>query len=149
MIAASGSAPKGAADVIVWRTATARLDGRRTGPLFLTGRRASVKLLSGDLDLGPPWPCTAGGAVSQVFVYETLRWSRTARPTAQGHEFLHREVLSEAILGVGCDFVLIGCASITDLACSTPSPATASIASVRRPVTRRAGDRVSGRRRRE
>ncbi|MEV0589102.1 site-specific integrase [Nonomuraea sp. NPDC050310] len=45
----------GAVDVIVWRTATARLlprllDGRRTGPLFLTGRRARVELPPGDLD---------------------------------------------------------------------------------------------------
>lgn len=39
----------GAADTIVWRTQTARLlprmlDGRRTGPLFLTDRRARVEL---------------------------------------------------------------------------------------------------------
>lgn len=45
----------GAADIIVWRTATAHLlprllDGRRTGPVFLTGRRARVELPPGDLD---------------------------------------------------------------------------------------------------
>ncbi|MEV4189700.1 tyrosine-type recombinase/integrase, partial [Streptosporangium canum] len=45
----------GAVDVIVWRTATARLlprllDSRRTGPVFLTGRRARVELPPGDLD---------------------------------------------------------------------------------------------------
>jgi integrase/recombinase XerC/integrase/recombinase XerD len=45
----------GAVDVIVWRTGTARLlprllDGRRTGPLFLTDRRARVALPPGDLD---------------------------------------------------------------------------------------------------
>ncbi|GAA2409618.1 tyrosine-type recombinase/integrase [Nonomuraea africana] len=46
----------GAVDVIVWRTATARLlprllDGRRTGPVFLTGRRARVELPPGDVDV--------------------------------------------------------------------------------------------------
>ncbi|WP_433509816.1 hypothetical protein ACQP2T_38560 [Nonomuraea sp. CA-143628] len=45
----------GAVDVIVWRTPTARLlprllDGRRTGPVFLTDRRARVPLPPGDLD---------------------------------------------------------------------------------------------------
>jgi integrase/recombinase XerC/integrase/recombinase XerD len=45
----------GAADIIVWRTATARLiprllDGRRTRPVFLTGRRARVELPTADLD---------------------------------------------------------------------------------------------------
>ncbi|MFC4062904.1 tyrosine-type recombinase/integrase [Planomonospora corallina] len=45
----------GAVDVIVWRTPTARLlprllDGRRTGPVFLTDRRARVALPPADLD---------------------------------------------------------------------------------------------------
>ena len=45
----------GAADVIVWQTATARLlprllKGRRTGPVFLTHRRTRVQLPPGDLD---------------------------------------------------------------------------------------------------
>ena len=45
----------GAADIIVWRTATARLlprllKGRKTGPLFLTGRRARMQLPPGDID---------------------------------------------------------------------------------------------------
>jgi integrase/recombinase XerC/integrase/recombinase XerD len=45
----------GAVDVIVWRTATARLlprllAGRRAGPVFLTDRRARVVLPPGDLD---------------------------------------------------------------------------------------------------
>ncbi len=45
----------GAADVIVWQTATARLlprllKGRRTGPVFCTSRRARVELPPGDLD---------------------------------------------------------------------------------------------------
>lgn len=45
----------GAADIIVWRTATARLlprllDGRRAGPVFLTDRRARVALPTIDLD---------------------------------------------------------------------------------------------------
>ncbi|MET9243031.1 site-specific integrase [Nonomuraea sp. NPDC003709] len=47
----------GAVDVIVWQTPTARLlprllDGRRTGPLFLTDRRARVPLPPPDLDPG-------------------------------------------------------------------------------------------------
>lgn len=46
----------GAADIVIWRTATARLlprllDGRRTGPVFLTDRRARVRLPVVDLDL--------------------------------------------------------------------------------------------------
>lgn len=45
----------GAADVIVWRTATARvlprlLAGRRAGPVFLTDRRARVELTPVDVD---------------------------------------------------------------------------------------------------
>jgi integrase/recombinase XerC/integrase/recombinase XerD len=45
----------GAVDVIVWQTATARLlprllEGRRTGPVFLTARRARVALPPADLD---------------------------------------------------------------------------------------------------
>ena len=46
----------GSADVIVWRTATARLlprllEGRRAGPVFLTDRAARVALTPADLDL--------------------------------------------------------------------------------------------------
>jgi integrase len=45
----------GAADVIVWQTGTARLlprllKGRRSGPVFLTDRRARVQLPPADLD---------------------------------------------------------------------------------------------------
>jgi integrase/recombinase XerC/integrase/recombinase XerD len=45
----------GAVDVITWRTATARLlprllKGRRTGPVFLTDRRARVELPPCDID---------------------------------------------------------------------------------------------------
>ncbi len=45
----------GAIDVIVWQTATARLlprllKGRKSGPLFLTDRRARVELPPGDID---------------------------------------------------------------------------------------------------
>ena len=45
----------GAIDVIVWQTGTARLlprllKGRKSGPLFLTGRRARVELPPGDID---------------------------------------------------------------------------------------------------
>jgi len=47
----------GAADVIVWRTGTARLlprllAGRRTGPVFTTARRARVELPPADIDAG-------------------------------------------------------------------------------------------------
>jgi integrase len=47
----------GAADIIVWRTGTARLlprllEGRRRGPVFLTQRRARVELPDADLDPG-------------------------------------------------------------------------------------------------
>ncbi len=45
----------GAADIIVWRTKTARLlprllDGRRAGPVFLTDRRARVELAPVDVE---------------------------------------------------------------------------------------------------
>ena len=45
----------GAVDVIVWQTGTARLlprllKGRKTGPVFLTDRRARVELPPGDVD---------------------------------------------------------------------------------------------------
>ncbi|MFF0145762.1 integrase/recombinase XerC/integrase/recombinase XerD [Amycolatopsis sulphurea] len=45
----------GANDIIVWRTGTARLlprllDGRKSGPVFLTDRRARVELAPMDLD---------------------------------------------------------------------------------------------------
>ncbi|MEV0391352.1 tyrosine-type recombinase/integrase, partial [Nonomuraea sp. NPDC050643] len=45
----------GAVDVIVWQTPTARLlprllDGRRSGPVFLTDRRARVPLPPADVD---------------------------------------------------------------------------------------------------
>jgi integrase/recombinase XerC/integrase/recombinase XerD len=45
----------GAVDVIVWQTATARLlprllDGQRTGPVFLTDRRARLPLPPADVD---------------------------------------------------------------------------------------------------
>jgi len=45
----------GAADIIVWRTATARLlprllQGRRAGPVFLTDRRTRIELPTADLD---------------------------------------------------------------------------------------------------
>ena len=47
----------GAVDVIVWQTGTARLlprllKGRKSGPLFLTDRRARVELPPGDIDPG-------------------------------------------------------------------------------------------------
>lgn len=45
----------GAMDIVVWQTRTARLlprllDGRKTGPLFVTSRKARVPLPAGDLD---------------------------------------------------------------------------------------------------
>lgn len=45
----------GAADTIVWQSGTARLlprliKGRKSGPLFLTGRKARVQLAAADLD---------------------------------------------------------------------------------------------------
>jgi integrase len=45
----------GAVDVIVWQTGTARLlprllDGRRSGPVFVTERRARLPLAAGDLE---------------------------------------------------------------------------------------------------
>jgi integrase len=47
----------GAVDIIVWQTGTARLlprliNGRTTGPLFLTERRARVELSACDIEPG-------------------------------------------------------------------------------------------------
>ncbi|MGW4797582.1 tyrosine-type recombinase/integrase [Nonomuraea sp. NPDC004297] len=70
----------GAVDVIVWRTATARLlprllDGRRTGPLFLTGRRARVELPPGDLD-----PTTGQARLSYRRAAELFETTTTGLP---------------------------------------------------------------------
>ncbi|MET7459733.1 tyrosine-type recombinase/integrase [Nonomuraea sp. NPDC005501] len=60
----------GAVDVIVWQTPTARLlprllDGRRAGPVFLTGRRARVALPPSDVDAAPAEPgCPTAGLPS-------------------------------------------------------------------------------------
>ena len=48
----------GAADIVVWRTGTARLlprllNGRKTGPLFLTGRSTEMIKTSGN-NVAPP-----------------------------------------------------------------------------------------------
>jgi hypothetical protein len=45
----------GAIDVIIWQTGTARLlprllKGRKSGPVFITGRKARVQLPAADLD---------------------------------------------------------------------------------------------------
>jgi integrase len=78
----------GAADVIIWRTATARLlprllDGRRAGPVFLTDRRARVELPPSDVD-----PETGRARVSYRRVAELFEQA-TAR-TPDGPWTLHQ-----------------------------------------------------------
>ncbi|MEV8634206.1 site-specific integrase [Streptosporangium sp. NPDC051023] len=70
----------GTVDVIVWRTATAcllprLLDGRRTGPLFLTGRRARVELPPCDLD-----PATGQARLSYRRAAELFETATTGLP---------------------------------------------------------------------
>ncbi|WP_431879042.1 tyrosine-type recombinase/integrase [Amycolatopsis sacchari] len=70
----------GAADVITWQTRTARLlprylEGRTTGPLFLTHRRARVELPAGDLD-----PSTGRARLSYRRAEEQLSQLTTGEP---------------------------------------------------------------------
>jgi integrase/recombinase XerC/integrase/recombinase XerD len=69
----------GAVDVVVWQTGTARLlprllEGRRSGPLFLTRRRARLPLAAVDVD-----PASGGARLSyrraaELFEQQTGGW---------------------------------------------------------------------------
>jgi integrase len=68
----------GAIDIIVWQTGTARLlprliKGRRSGPVFLTGRRSRV-------------PLAAAGTETCERVFRLLRWiANRPEPPAPEH----------------------------------------------------------------
>jgi integrase len=77
-----------AVDVIVWQTATARLlprllKGRRTGPVFLTGRRARVELPPGDLD-------PASGRARLSYRRAAELFTQTTAASSGGPWTLHR-----------------------------------------------------------
>jgi len=70
----------GAADIIVWQTGTARLlprllEGRRTGPLFLTERPARLALPSADLDPGSGRARLSYRRAAQVFEEASGGWT--------------------------------------------------------------------------
>lgn len=76
----------GARDVIVWQTGTARLlprllAGRKTGPVFLTDRKARPSVALVDVDpapAGPGW-CTGGPRRGSNATPPTCRVGRTRR----------------------------------------------------------------------
>ncbi|WP_218010980.1 tyrosine-type recombinase/integrase [Herbidospora mongoliensis] len=67
----------GAIDVVVWRTATARLlprllAGRRVGPVFLTERRARLALPPADLDPDSGWARLSYRRAAECFEQATV-----------------------------------------------------------------------------
>ncbi|WP_246082814.1 site-specific integrase [Nonomuraea diastatica] len=70
----------GAVDVIVWRTGTARLlprllDGRRSGPVFTTDRRARVELPPADVDAGSGKARLSNRRAAELFETATGGWT--------------------------------------------------------------------------
>ncbi|RCG28714.1 site-specific integrase [Sphaerisporangium album] len=70
----------GAVDVIVWRTGTARLlprllDGRRTGPVFTTNRRARVELPPADIEAGSGKARLSYRRAAELFEAATGGWT--------------------------------------------------------------------------
>ncbi|GAA3519963.1 integrase/recombinase XerC/integrase/recombinase XerD [Streptosporangium album] len=70
----------GAVDVIVWRTGTARLlprllDGRRSGPVFTTDRRARVELPPADVDAGSGKARLSYRRAAELFETATGGWT--------------------------------------------------------------------------
>ncbi|WP_205315116.1 tyrosine-type recombinase/integrase [Nonomuraea lactucae] len=75
----------GAVDVIVWQTATARLlprllDGRRTGPVFLTDRRARVPLPPADVDPDSGRARLSYRRAAELFEHATSPATPASRP---------------------------------------------------------------------
>jgi len=83
----------GAIDVIVWQTGTARplprlLKGRKSGPLFLTGRRARVELPPGDID-----PATGKARLSY---WQAVALFKAAAGGATLHQLRHSALTHDA-----------------------------------------------------
>jgi integrase len=86
----------GAVDVIVWRTGTARLlprllEGRRTGPLFLTDRRVRVPLPPGDVD-----PISGRARLSYRRAAELFETETAALPGGRALHQLRHSALTHA-----------------------------------------------------
>ena len=87
---------RGAADIITWQTGTARLlprllDGRTTGPVFLTGRRARLPLAAADLSPGTGHARLSYRRAAEIFTEATggatlhqLRHSALTRAAEDG-----------------------------------------------------------------
>jgi len=105
----------GAADIIVWQTATARLlprllEGRKTGPLFLTERRARLALPSADLDPGSGRARLSYRRAAQVFEEASGGWTL--------HQLRHSALTHAAEAGANTSTLLAfsGHTSVTSLA---------------------------------
>lgn len=133
----------GAADVIVWRTATARLlprllEGRRAGPVFLTDRRARVELPPVDVD-----PESGRARLSYRRAAETFEQATKNLPDGPYtlHQLRHSALTHAAEEGANTSTLLAfsGHTSVTSLArYSKVSPeALARWQHTRDPATRR------------
>jgi integrase len=107
-------------DVIVWQTATARLlprllRGRRSGPVFLTNRRARVQLPPGDLD-----PASGRARLSYRRAAELLEQATTTCPGGPWtlHQLRHSALTHAAEAGANTATLLAysGHTSVTSLA---------------------------------
>ncbi|MFN2506614.1 MAG: tyrosine-type recombinase/integrase [Acidimicrobiales bacterium] len=101
----------GAADIIVWQTGTARLmEGRKTGPLFLTERRARLALPSADLDPGSGRARLSYRRAAQVFEEASGGWTL--------HQLRHSALTHAAEAGANTSTLLAfsGHTSVTSLA---------------------------------
>ena len=105
----------GAADIIVWQTGTARLlprllERRKTGPLFLTERRARLALPSSDLDAGSGRARLSYRRAAQVFEEASGGWTL--------HQLRHSALTHAAEAGANTSTLLAfsGHTSVTSLA---------------------------------
>jgi integrase len=105
----------GAADVIVWQTGTARLlprllEGRRTGPLFITNRRTRVPLAPADLDLASGRARLSYRRAAELFEVATGGWTL--------HQLRHSALTHAAETGANTSTLLAysGHSSVASLA---------------------------------
>ena len=105
----------GAIDVIVWQTGTARLlprllKGRKTGPLFLTERRARVALAPADIDAASGKARLSYNQAAAIFTGATGGWTL--------HQLRHSALTHAAEDGVSAPMLMArsGHTSITSLA---------------------------------
>jgi integrase len=93
---------KGAVDVIVWQTGTARLlprllKGRTSGPLFVTERKARVQLPAADLD--------PDGRARLSYQHAAALFSE-ASGGATMHQLRHSALTHDAELGTGTPMLM-------------------------------------------